>query len=164
EVQVADLDRWEKRWGKLPPGAILLVRTGWGRFWPDRKRYLGTDERGAAAEKKLHFPGLSQKAAQWLVLRRFVKAVGIDTASIDRGRSETFDSHVALLSANVPVMENLANLGELPPTGITVAAFPMKIGGGTGAPLRIAATLETFPPQVQPKRSSSGFEKSHSFH
>jgi len=141
EIQLEDLQAWERRWGRLPDGAIVLFRTGFAKFWPDRKRYLGTEERGATAVSKLHFPGLHPKAAQWLVRQRSVKAVGIDTASIDHGPSERFETHVALCSANVPTFENLANLDQLPNTGLTVVALPMKIRGGSGAPLRIVATV-----------------------
>lgn len=144
EVQIEDLRAWERRWGELPQGSIVLLHTGQGRHWPDRKRYLGTDERGPQAVAKLHFPGLHPKAAQWLV-RKGIKAVGIDTASIDHGRSERFESHVALFAANVPAFENVASLEQLPPTGATVFALPMKIRGGSGAPLRIVATLDGGP-------------------
>ena len=70
-----------------------------------------------------------------------MKVVGIDTASIDYGQSTTFETHVALLSHNVPVFENLANLSDLPDRGFDVIALPMKIKGGTGGPLRIIAVL-----------------------
>jgi kynurenine formamidase len=75
------------------------------------------------------------------VEQRQVKAVGIDTASIDYGQSTTFDTHLALLSRNVPVLENLDDLGDLPVRGFDVIALPMKIAGGTGGPLRIVAVL-----------------------
>ncbi|MBI4425039.1 MAG: cyclase family protein [Elusimicrobia bacterium] len=139
QVQVEDLRRWEKRWGEIARDSIVLIRTGFGRHWPDRRRYLGTDERGPEAVRKLHFPGLHPKAAQWLVRQRGVKAVGIDTASIDHGPSERFETHVALFAANVPAFENVANLDQLPPKGALVVALPMKIRGGSGGPLRIVA-------------------------
>jgi kynurenine formamidase len=89
----------------------------------------------------LHFPGLHPDAATWLVRERQVKAIGIDTASIDYGRSTRFETHVALLSQNVPVFENLADLSQLPERGFDVIALPMKIAGGTGGPLRIIAVV-----------------------
>ncbi|MBM4125736.1 MAG: hypothetical protein FJ247_00075 [Nitrospira sp.] len=72
---------------------------------------------------------------------RQIKAGGIDTASIDHGQSTQFESHVALLSQNVPVLENLAELRSLPEKNFDVIALPMKIAGGTGGPLRIIAVL-----------------------
>ena len=90
---------------------------------------------------KLRFPGLAPEAAKWLVEHRRVKAVGIDTASIDHGPSSLFGSHVALCAANVPIFENVAALDPLPAQGAFVAALPMKIAGGSGGPLRIVARL-----------------------
>lgn len=141
EVGIADLRRWEEEHHRQLADVIVLLRTGFGRRWPNRKEYLGTDETGAEAVAKLHFPGLSPEAAGWLVERRLVKAIGIDTASIDRGPATRFESHVKLFEHNVPVFENLANLEHLPDEGFTVLALPMKITGGTGAPLRIVAVV-----------------------
>jgi kynurenine formamidase len=90
----------------------------------------------------LHFPGLSPEAAQWLVDNRNIKAIGIDTPSIDYGQSQLFKSHVILLSENIPAFENLTNLDKLPNTNFEIIALPMKIKGGTGAPLRIIALLD----------------------
>ena len=140
-VSRADLRRWERRNGRIPQRTIVLLRTGWERFWPDAERYLGTAERGEAAVPQLHFPGLSQGGARWLVNRRGVKAVGIDTASIDYGQSTDFQAHRVLGAANVPVFENVARLGRLPDRGFAVVALPMKIEGGSGGPLRMMAVL-----------------------
>ena len=140
QVVPADFLRWEGAHGPLPDGVIVLLRTGFGRFWPDRLRYLGTEERGPDAVPKLHFPGLHPDAARWLVARG-VHAVGLDTASIDFGLSNLFESHRHLFAANVPAFENLANLDALPARGFRIAALPMKIRSGSGAPLRIVAIL-----------------------
>jgi kynurenine formamidase len=121
-------------------GKIVLFRTGWGSRWPDRARYLGTAQTGPAAVAELHFPGLHPNAARWL-RDRGVKAVGIDTPSIDFGPSQTFESHQLLFAANIPAFENVAQLDQLPATGAFVIALPMKIGGGSGGPLRIVAWI-----------------------
>jgi len=91
--------------------------------------------------RELHFPGLHPEAAAWLVRERHVKAVGIDTASIDYGQSTKFETHVALLSANVPVFENLANLHHLPYRGFDLIALHLKIERATGGRLRIIAIV-----------------------
>ena len=140
-VTRADFAAHERRHGRIPRRAIVLLRTGYSRFWPDRERYLGTAERGEQAVPKLHFPGLHPRGARWLVRRRAVRAVGIDTASIDYGQSKLFRSHRILGAANVPVFENLANLGRLPARGSLVIALPMKITGGSGGPLRAMAIV-----------------------
>lgn len=140
-VSVADFEEWEKRNGKIGPGTIVLLRTGYGKYYPDLKKYLGTDERGAAAVAKLHFPGLDPAAARWLTQNRSIKAIGLDTASIDYGQSTLFESHRILFDKNIPAFENVANLDQLPAKGFSVIALPMKIKGGSGGPLRIVALL-----------------------
>lgn len=139
QVQVNDFLEWEIEHGKVPDNSIVLIRTGFGAYWPDRERYMGTSERGAEAVAKLHFPGLHPDAASWLVRERSTKAVGIDTPSIDFGQSTHFETHVTLFEANVPAFENVANLDQLPERGFTIIALPMKIRGGSGGPLRIIA-------------------------
>jgi len=141
QVTTNDLLAWEKQHGKIASGSILLLRTGFGRFYPDRKKYLGTEERGAEAVAKLHFPGLHPDAARWLVANRSIKAIGLDTASIDYGQSTLFESHRILFDKNIPAFENVANLDRLPTKGFSVIALPMKIKGGSGGPLRIVAIL-----------------------
>ena len=138
-VSVSDFENWEKQNGTIPAGSIVLLRTGFGKFYPDRKKYLGTEERGAAAVAKLHFPGLDPEAARWLAQNRSINAIGLDTASIDRGQSTLFESHRALFEKNIPAFENVANLDQLPTKGFTVIALPMNIKGGSGGPLRIIA-------------------------
>ena len=140
-VSVADFENWERRYGRIPAGTIVLLRTGFGKFYPDAKKYLGTDERGAAAVAKLHFPGLDPAAARWITQNRSIKAIGLDTASIDYGQSTLFESHRILFEKNIPAFENVANLDQLPVKGFSVIALPMKIKGGSGGPLRIVAIL-----------------------
>jgi len=140
-VSVADFQNWERRNGRIQPGTIVLLKTGFGKYYPDRKSYLGTDERGAAAVAKLHFPGLDPAAARWLTENRSIKAIGLDTASIDHGQSTLFESHRVLFEHNIPAFENVANLDQLPAKGFSVIALPMKIKGGSGGPLRIIALL-----------------------
>jgi kynurenine formamidase len=140
-VGVDDLEAFETVHGRIPDGAVLLIRTGYSSRWPDAARYLGTAERGAAAVADLHFPGLDPEAARWLVANRAIHAIGIDTASIDRGQSTTYDAHRVLYEANIPGLENLTSLDRLPPTGAFIVALPMKIAGGSGAPLRAIAIV-----------------------
>ncbi len=141
QIAVADFQDWEQKHGRLPAGSIVLLRTGFGKYYPDRKKYMGTDERGAAAVAKLHFPGLHPDAARWLVANRKIKAIGLDTPSIDYGQSTLFESHRILFEKNIPALENVANLHQLPPRGSTVIALPMKIKGGSGGPVRIVAIV-----------------------
>lgn len=141
QLTVDDLQAWEKQNGQIPSDAILLLRTGFSKRWPDAAKYLGTAERGEAAVAKLHFPGLHRDAAKWLVANRPIKAIGIDTASIDYGQSKLYESHRVLYEQNIPAFENLTSLERLPVKGAYVVALPMKIKGGSGAPLRAIAIL-----------------------
>ena len=145
EIGVDAFVSWESAHGPIPARAIVLLRTGWGERWPDAERYLGTAARGPEAVADLHFPGLSEAGATWLV-ERGIRAVGIDTASIDRGQSTEFRAHRVLAAANVPIFENVANLDRVVVEGATVIALPMKISGGTGGPLRIVALQPTSVP------------------
>jgi kynurenine formamidase len=141
QVTTEDLARFEREHGAIPDDAIVLIRTGFSRRWPDAARYLGTATRGDEGAKQLHFPGLHPDAARWLVANRRIGAIGIDTASIDYGQSTLFESHRILYERDVPAFENLTALERLPVTGAYVIALPMKIGGGSGAPLRAVAVL-----------------------
>jgi kynurenine formamidase len=140
-VSVADVEAFEAEHGRIARGTIVLLRTGWERFWPNARRYLGTAQRGAAAVPKLHFPGLSEEAARFLASERRIRAVGIDTASIDRGQAAEYEAHRVLAAAQIPVFENIAGLGRVPDEGFHVVALPMKIEGGSGGPLRAMAIV-----------------------
>lgn len=140
QMSVEDLEAWETKNGPLSEGAIVFMRTGWGKYWPNRKKYLGDDKPGDASN--LHFPGYSKAAAEFLVKQRKIKGVGIDTASIDPGNSKDFIAHQVFNSANVYGLENVANMDRLPEKGATIIALPMKIEDGTGGPVRIIALVE----------------------
>lgn len=134
-----DVIQFERAHGTITRGTIVLLRTGWSRHWPNVKAYLGDDTPGDAS--KLSFPSYGVDAAQFLVEERAVAALGVDTASIDYGRSTDFQVHRVAAAKNVPGLENLTNLDRLPPRGALVIALPMKIEGGSGGPLRAVALV-----------------------
>ena len=138
-LRVDDLRAWERHNGRIPPGAIVVMWSGWGRFWPDKLGYLGSEQKGDVAH--LHFPGFSKEAAEFLVKERDIAAIGIDTASIDYGQSTDFPVHQVINGAGKPAFENLANVERLPAVGATLLALPIKITGGSGAPARVVAIL-----------------------
>jgi len=139
QISAEDFTDWESAHGRIPDGNIVLLQTGFGQYWPDEAKYLGTVKRGPEGVAELQFPGLHPAAAAWLTRNRQVNAVGIDTASIDHGQSESYGSHVALMTHDIPAFENVANLDKLPAEGIQIVALPIKIKGGSGGPLRIVA-------------------------
>ena len=134
-----DVFAFERRHGRIRPGTIVLLRTGWSKRWPDRKRYFGDDTPGETA--RLHFPSFGEGAARLLVEDRKAKALGVDVASIDYGQSKDFIVHRIAADRNVPGLENLTNLEELPPTGASIIALPIKIEGGSGGPARVIALV-----------------------
>ncbi len=139
QMTTVDLANFERDHGRIPEGAILLVHTGWGQYWGDRQRFLGTEDLEDAGQ--LHFPGISEEAARWLVSSRSLKGVGIDTMSLDHGPSRDFVVHRILYGAGLFGLENVACLEGMPPTGATVLVLPVKIKGATGAPARVVAFL-----------------------
>lgn len=141
-ISIEDIELWEKKNNSIPDNAVLLFRTGYGKFYPDAKKYLGTDERGAGAVSKLHFPSIHPEAAAWLIKNRKIKSVGIDVASVDYGQSKDFKTHQIIYGQNIPGFENVANMDKLPVKGAYIFALPMKIKGGSGGPLRIIAWVK----------------------
>ena len=138
-VTVEDVTAWEDEHGRVPAGSAVLIRTGWAARWPDALAYLGDDTPGETGD--LHFPGIGEAATRLLVEGRRAGLLGIDTASIDHGQSTDFIAHQIGAAAGVPNLENVADLSGLPPTGFLLVALPMKIEGGTGAPVRIVALI-----------------------
>ena len=141
QITKEDFLAWEKQNGKIPQDAILLVNTGFGKWYPDKEKYTGTLLTGAEGVAHLHFPGLHPDAARWLTTERKIKAFGLDTPSIDFGQSTEFMTHRILFGAGLTAYENLANLDQLPAKDFFIIALPMKIKGGSGAPLRIVAVV-----------------------
>jgi kynurenine formamidase len=135
-LSVADIEAWEQSHGRIPDGAIVLLHTGWGRFWSEPARFMGRDLQG-----KLHFPSYTAEAARFLVEQRKVKGLGVDTLSIDRGVSTRFEVHHIVNAAARYGLENVAHLDQLPPRGFYLVVAPMKIEGGTGGPTRVFAVL-----------------------
>ena len=117
----------------------MLLRTDWSERWGNVRAYLGDDTPGDAGN--LSFPSYGEAAARWLVEERAVAVLGVDTASIDYGRSADFIVHRIAAARQVAGLENLTNLQRLPATGANVIALPMKIAGGSGAPVRVIALL-----------------------
>jgi kynurenine formamidase len=141
-ISIQDWENWEAQNGKVPNGSIVLFKTGYSAFYPDRENYFGTAKRGDEAIPELHFPGISPELAQWIVNERSIKSFGIDTPSMDYGQSKDFMVHQILLGENIPGFENVNLSMDLPSKGLYVVAMPMKISQGSGAPLRIMASTQ----------------------
>jgi kynurenine formamidase len=135
-LRVMRVEKWEAQHGRIMPGSIVLLRTGWGATrWPDQARYRNMDAAGV-----MHFPGFSVEAAKLLIERGAV-GLGIDTLSIDYGASKNFEVHRVDLPAGLYNLENLANLDQLPEAGAFLIAAPIKLEGGSGGAVRVFAIL-----------------------
>jgi kynurenine formamidase len=134
-VDAAHVEAWEKRHGKIPAGAIVLLRTGWASRWPDAARYRNQDALG-----KMHFPGFSAEAVKLLIDRK-VSGLGCDTLSVDYGASSDYAVHHLGLGAGLYNLENLADLSKLPEAGTFLVVAPIKLEGGSGGPVRVFALL-----------------------
>ena len=135
-LTVDEIAAWESAHGPIVAGALVLVHSGWASRWGDPARFLN---RGAAG--RLHFPGVSLAAAEWLLGERGVSGIGIDTHGIDGGDAETFAVNARVLEQPRLVLENLANLDRLPPTGATIVVGVLRLRGGTGSPAAVLALV-----------------------
>jgi kynurenine formamidase len=133
---LADLEAWEKAYGRIPQHSVVLLNTGWHLRWENPDRYLNRDESGT-----MRFPGFAPATIAFLVKERGVNGLGIDTASIDPGASSTFEGHKALLGGGRYGLENLDKLDLLPAKGFSLIVAPMKISRGSGAPARVLAIV-----------------------
>ena len=131
-LMIDDINTWEEKNGGIKNGSVVLMLTGWEKFWSNKKRYLNQDKQGT-----MHFPGFSEDAIKFLIEKRKINGIGIDTMSIDAGNSKDFSSHQVLFEHNKFALENLANLDKLPPKGATIIIAPLKIKGGSGSPVRV---------------------------
>jgi kynurenine formamidase len=142
-LSVEDIKNFEKKYGKIPGGAWVIMYTGIDtQYYPDKRMVLGTDKAGSEAVDYLSFPGFSSEAVQFLLKERDIKGIALDTPSIDYGKSKDFPVHRLLCRAGKLAVENIANLDKLPAIGAMLYAIPMQIKDGTGAPVRVFAILE----------------------
>jgi len=141
-LQVEDILDWEKQYGRIPDGAWVIMYTGIDtRYYPDKEKVFGTSKTGMEAIPELNFPGFSPESVKFLVEKRNITGIGLDTPSIDYGRSTEFKVHQILFAADKVAIENIANLDKLPASGAMLYAMPMLIKDGTGAPARVFAVL-----------------------
>jgi len=142
QLTVQDVKQWEEKNGRLPDNVWVMMYTGIDtRYYPDRKNVLGTLKTGSAALSELSFPGFSPEVAEFLVKERNIKGIGLDTPSIDCGKSKDFQVHRKCFAADKLAIENIANLDKLPEIGAMLYVMPMLIKDGTGSPARIFALL-----------------------
>jgi kynurenine formamidase len=141
ETSVEDFKQWEETNGKIPDKAVVLVKTGWARFWPKKLEYFGTE---GSDPTLVHFPGVHPDAALWLTENRDIVGIGIDSPSIDHGQTAQYKSHQIFANKNIYIFENIAkSVHQLPPIGAKLSTLPLKISGASGTPVTIIATIDS---------------------
>jgi kynurenine formamidase len=136
-LTAADLEAWEAEHGRMPDGAWVLLRTGWGVRAQDEAAFLNVGDSGPVT------PGPDVEASKWLAHERQISGFGVETVGIDAGAAGGMDPpfpvHNLLLGAGRLGLTQLANLDRLPPTGALIVVAPLRLVGGTGSPSRVLA-------------------------
>jgi kynurenine formamidase len=136
EISVQDIARWEQDNGQIPLGAIVMARTGWGSRWNSERSYRNRDAKGA-----MHFPGYSEDAVRFLAEGRNALGLGIDTANLERGSVKILSVDQYALAHGLYLLTNVANLDRMPTNGAVAMVAPVKVAGGSSAPVRILALV-----------------------
>ena len=133
-MTVSDIQTWETEFGEIPTGSIVILYTGWQEKWLNHQAFFNQDKDG-----KMHFPGFSYDATEFLITHRQITGVGIDTHGVDSGQNTNFTINRLLLERSLIVLENLTNLDQLPPHSITLIIGILRLRGGSGSPAAIMA-------------------------
>ena len=139
QLLVSDLEEWEAEHGIIKDGSIVLMYSGWDKYWGNKTAYFGNDQGDIS---NFHYPGFSAEASTWLVNNRVISGIGSDTISFDPGTAHSFDAHRIILSESLYGIENLMDLDKLPAAGARVYVFPLKHIGGSGSPCRVIAEFD----------------------
>nr|XP_034317591.1 isatin hydrolase isoform X3 [Crassostrea gigas] len=142
-VTVDDLLMWEKKYGEMPRRAVAIMNSGWSSKYPNITLVFGSPK--PSNESSFHFPSWHEDAVTWLINKRQINAVGVDTPSTDYGMSSTFPCHTILGKNRVVGMENVANLDNVPESGSTIYIPVLNIADGSGGPARVFATYDDEP-------------------
>lgn len=121
--------QFEKEHGTITPDTFVIFHSGWDKRWKTPEKY----------RNDLKFPSVHVETAK-LLMERNISGIGIDTLSADSGGID-FPVHRVILGAGKYLVENIANAKELPPVGDKIMIMPMKIEGGTEAPIRLVAIV-----------------------
>jgi len=137
-IDAAGLERWFDQHPAPRPGSIVLIRTGWMKYWDDANRYIGI---------QIGLPGLTRDGAEWLS-ERGILAAGSDTMNLEHKEVGVvcLDVHVHfLVETGTYIMESL-DLEQLAADGVTeltFAAAPLRLKGATGSPIRPLGIVPT---------------------
>lgn len=140
-VTVDDIKAYEEKYGQIPEGAFVALRTDWSKNWPDMDAISGIAEDGSE-----NFPGWSMEALQYLIEERNIAVNGHETLDTDASALAAAAGDLAceryILSKGKLQVEVLCNLDQVPAAGaVAFVAWP-RIEGATGLPVRVWAVFE----------------------
>ncbi|XP_064648527.1 isatin hydrolase-like [Lineus longissimus] len=138
-VTPGDIKNWEKKYGRIPEGAFVIMNSGWYKHVKNHTKFLGNDK---GNKSNLHFPGFHPEATKWLLDNREIYCLGVDTVSIDPGNTTQYMTHRLALVSNLIALENVNNLDAVPEAGAMIYALPIFIKNGTGGQTRVIATWD----------------------
>ena len=133
-VTVEDVLAWEQRHGRIPAGSVVLLHTGWQARWSTPGAFFNLDSNAVP-----HFPGFGAEVTRFLLDERNIAGLGTDTHGVDPGVDQTFATNRMVLEKPRLVLENLAHLDQLPPTGVTLVVGLLRLRHGSGAPVAVTA-------------------------
>ncbi|XP_048743056.1 isatin hydrolase-like [Ostrea edulis] len=142
-VSTDDLTAWEDKYGEIPRQAVVVMNSGWSHKYPDPTLVFGTPLPNDTSS--FHFPSWHEEAVTWLITKRQVNALGVDTPSTDYGQTKTFPCHKIMGKNNVVGVENVANLDSIPESGSIVYIPVIKLFDGSGGPTRLFGTYDDEP-------------------
>lgn len=138
-ISPSDIEAFEKTHGRIPDHSLFLANTGWSKYWSEPLKYRNPDSKG-----QMHFPGFSKEAAA-LLLKRNIVGLGIDTLSPDgsnNGLGVRYPVHETLLGAKKYIIENVANLNQMPPIGAYAIALPPRSSHATESAMRLVGLID----------------------
>lgn len=135
-ITVQDVKRWEQQHGRIRRGSLVLFYTGWQERWHSPRQFFNADANGG-----LHFPGIGGDTSKFLLEKRHIAGVGIDTHGVDAGQDTAYATNLQVLAANGIVLECLTRLDQLPPKGATLVIGVLRLEGGSGSPVSVMAFL-----------------------
>ena len=140
-VTADDIRAYEAKYGPIPDGAFVALRTDWSKRWPDMDALSGVAEDGSE-----NFPGWSLDALKYIYETRNAAANGHETldtdASAEAAKAEDLACERYVLERGKLQIEVLCNLDKVAPAGaVLIAAWP-RIEGASGLPARVWAITE----------------------
>ena len=140
-VTAEDIKEYEAKYGPIPDGAFVALRTDWYKNWPDMNALSGIAEDGSE-----NFPGWSLDALKYIYEVRNAAANGHETLDTDASREAAKAGDLAceryVLEKGKLQIEVLCNLDKVAPAGAVLFAAWPRIEGATGLPARVWAISE----------------------